>query len=168
MSNTEGFRMKTEMSSFLENKKTLEEKYGSKTWMLSLRRPEKYEGTWSGYINNGTHVNPTWHLVNDHPPEVFEKIRSPNLNYEKELKTFKKNEYFNKTMKEYKISLDNINKWSYLNVTGKDLLKTERECADLLTGRKFLYSKKEIEKGGIKPLVLRSNYNLGKVLNLKY
>jgi hypothetical protein len=118
MNRTDGFRMKQELKTMMDFKKPAHERYGVNSWMISLRRPENFEGTRYAFVNVGTNFNPTWARIKEKVPDTqhFEKIRMPESHSYKDIKNLKKFPNFYKTFSNFHINIDNIDKLDKMTV----------------------------------------------------
>jgi hypothetical protein len=119
MNKTDGFRIKQEIKNIMEVQKPLGERYGEHNWMISLRRPDNFEGTRYAFVNYGNSDKVNWVRVKEKLPEkeFLETVRFPDsigINEVSSLKNFK---YFNKTLYEkYNIDLDEVQKMNGMTV----------------------------------------------------
>jgi hypothetical protein len=78
MSKTDFYRAHKENKEMNERNRPLDEKYGSNSWIMSLRRPRDFKGTRFVNINIGKIERPIWRVVQESvPKESLEKIRKP-------------------------------------------------------------------------------------------
>jgi len=119
MNKTDGFRVKQEIKNMMEVQKPLGERYGKHNWMISLRRPDNFEGTRYAFVNYGSSDKVNWVRVKEKLPEneFLETVRFPDsigINEVSSLKNFK---YFNKTLYDnYNIDLDEVQKMNGIKV----------------------------------------------------
>lgn len=111
MNKTDGFRIKQELKTTIELKKPIEERYGNNNWMISLRRPENFEGTRYSFVNYGSSEKVNWVRIKEKLPEnnFMETIRLPDSISMKDVRNMKSFKSFNKTLYEkYNIDLDEM------------------------------------------------------------
>ena len=147
--NTDNFRIKKQLIEYLENNKTLTEKFGNSFWYVNLRRPNVLKRYRDTFINVGKRDKEIWHTVMDVPERNLEIIDSRKhighqINFEKFLR---KNEIYsplintknNKSCKSGKLknSIPNINNLDQIRITGKNMISFEKD--------NFLSFKKDID-----------------------
>jgi hypothetical protein len=118
MNRTDGFRVKSEFKNLIESNKPLAERYGANSWVISLRRPKKFQGVRYSYINVGSTTAPIWSLVKEKVPENLntETIRKPGSKSSKDIRNLTDNNFFRNTLTRLKIDTENVEGWDNLNV----------------------------------------------------
>ena len=146
--NIDNYRIKQQLIQYLENNKTLTEKYGNNFWYVNLRRPEILKRYRDTYVNVGEADKEIWHTIMDVPDKNLEIIYSgkhngEQINFEKFLRKNRicspliniKNNKNNKNGK-LKNDIPNLNNLDQIKVTGKNMISFEKDH--------FLSCKKEI------------------------
>jgi hypothetical protein len=90
-------RIKKEFNDHIENKTTLDERYGNNGWVVSLRRPDNFLGSRTAYVNLANNANPQWVNLREIVPKKIETIRKPFCDYKKDLKKYLNNKYLIKS-----------------------------------------------------------------------
>jgi hypothetical protein len=114
MNNIHNYRVKKEINEYVEKNQPIEYKYGKSYWLMTLRRPDDFEGVRYSYINIRDSFNPFWQLVKETIPNESEFIRSPYKSA-RELDMVAKNEYFKKSLGRMDIKVDNSMHFKSLN-----------------------------------------------------
>lgn len=167
----EDYITKNSINQFKENRKNLEEKYGTRSWIAKLRHSPKYKAKDKNYINLGSDNSPVWQSIKHNSSKFNNYYLSPLSN---------KNQF---TIKESKVNLTkriynldtNINVSNFFifknnfKIVGEDLIKAEKEQLNNLVGKKILYKKDFIDNlknknrnfkynGIIEEQLFKSNY----------
>ena len=119
LNNLEIFRYNKEIINEIEENKPIEEKYGNFKWNISLRRPERFQGTRNSYINLKNDYDPYWSIVIEKIPKIKEFTVKPlnSISCEKnELK---------KLNKKYDMFYNTIENLENLEIEGKNLFNLE-------------------------------------------
>jgi hypothetical protein len=126
------YRLKLELKDYVEKSKTLETRYGSNGWVLSLRRPKKLEGIHENYINVGKESKPYWVTVREKSNDYIEKIRDPfstNSDNNVKIPGYITSDYFymNKTETVERISTEPKTVFNFFKKTGQRFNLTSSE-----------------------------------------
>jgi hypothetical protein len=113
---TNTYRIKKEVTDFIENKKSLDERYGVYNWNMSLRRPKNFKGTRFSYVNLGNDMNPLWLSVKETIPKSLEMVRNPHEITFKDYQSLKNNDYLVTTTSENKFNLKDLEKTKDIEV----------------------------------------------------
>ena len=125
MNKIEEYRLKRQMLDIVDNKKPIDEKYGSNYWMFNLRRPKYLDFIRINYINVGTIEHEIWKPMLEYPYKNVETIQNPESIIKNKFSNLIDQKYYCDEVKRFKCKLPNMQGINELKIEGKSLVEEE-------------------------------------------
>ena len=156
----EEFRLKKQLIDFMENSKSIRDKFGDNYWAADLRRPKIQNELRANYFNNGNKYNLPEKIL-EYADKDVEFINNPNsLKKNKYANLFRNLSLYNLNLPNNKLKLPDMEKMDEIEVIGKNLVDQEYSAINKDEKIYKLY-KDPLEKKykNIKEFVYSENYD---------
>ena len=156
----EEFRIKKQIIDFIENSKSIRDKYGDNYWTADLRRPKIQNEIRVNYFNNANKYNIPEKIL-EYANKDFEFINNPNsIKKNKYVNLFRNLSINNLKLPNNRIKLPDMEKMDEIEVIGKNLIDQEYMAINKDEKNYKLY-KEPLERKykNIKEFVCSENYD---------